>query len=204
MRWAGSSTACIPPVSATSSAPAWSRQRAGYRDLHHAPRARPRSSSTQNRDSTVWTPRPADPELEAEFLRRMLVKLGADQTRASPQVAAASVAPGAPGASPVASDRTRMVGAGGSQGLVVRERVRPRLAAGRARPGPGRFLRSKIAIVRKGVYYVRYIDPEVEAKGSAQPGLLARLFKFGDKRATSAQQYRVKVAGQGGRRWPCC
>lgn len=152
--------------------------------------------STQNRDSTVWTPRPADPELEAEFLRRMLVKLGADQTRASPQVAAASVAPGAPGASPVASDRTRMVGAGGSQELVVREgfdRAWRRVGLALDRGGFTVEDRDR----SQGVYYVRYIDPEVEAKGSGQPGLLARLFKFGDKRATSAQQYRVKVAGQG-------
>ena len=149
--------------------------------------------STQNRDSTVWTPRPADPELEAEFLRRMLVKLGADQTRASTQVAAASVAPGA---TPVASDRTRMVGAGGSQELVVREgfdRAWRRVGLALDRGGFTVEDRDR----SQGVYYVRYIDHEVEAKGSGQPGLLARLFNFGDKRATSAQQYRVKVAGQG-------
>ena len=152
--------------------------------------------STQNRDSTVWTPRPADPELEAEFLRRMLVKLGSDQTRATTQVAAASVPRGAPGASPVASDRTRMIGSGGSQELVVREgfdRAWRRVGLALDRGGFTVEDRDR----SQGVYYVRYIDPEVEAKGSGQPGLFARLFKFGDKRATSAQQYRVKVAAQG-------
>ena len=34
------------------------------------------STARQQRRSTVWQPRPADPELEAEFLRRLMVKLG--------------------------------------------------------------------------------------------------------------------------------
>jgi outer membrane protein assembly factor BamC len=32
--------------------------------------------TTVGKDQTVWQPRPADPELEAEFLRRLMVKLG--------------------------------------------------------------------------------------------------------------------------------
>jgi outer membrane protein assembly factor BamC len=89
-----------------------------------------------------------------------------------------------------------MVGAGGSQELVVREgfdRAWRRVGLALDRGGFTVEDRDR----SQGVYYVRYIDPEVEAKGSGQPGLLARLFKFGDKRATSAQQYRVKVAAQG-------
>lgn len=31
------------------------------------------------KDSTVWQPRPSDPELETEFLRRLMVKLGVSQ-----------------------------------------------------------------------------------------------------------------------------
>ncbi|MBU6273099.1 MAG: outer membrane protein assembly factor BamC, partial [Betaproteobacteria bacterium] len=48
------------------------------------------------RSSTVWTPRPSDPELEAEFLTRLMVKLGADQQRARQQVAAAPAGVAAP------------------------------------------------------------------------------------------------------------
>ena len=32
-----------------------------------------------SKDSTVWQPRPSDPELETEFLRRVMVKLGVSQ-----------------------------------------------------------------------------------------------------------------------------
>jgi outer membrane protein assembly factor BamC len=155
--------------------------------------------STQMRDSTVWTSRPSDPELEAEFLRRMLVKLGADQIRASTQVAAASppAAGGQAGAAaPAGTERARVVGSGPSQQLEVRESFdRAWRRVGLALDRGGFTVEDRDR--SQGVYYVRYIDPEVEAKGSGQPGLFARLFKFGDKRPTSAQQYRVKLAGQG-------
>ena len=48
----------------------------------------------------------------------------------------------------------------------------------------------------QGVYDVRYIDPEVEARASGKPGVFSRLFGA-DKRATSAQQYRIRVVGRG-------
>lgn len=40
------------------------------------------------KNQTIWQPRPADPELEAEFLQRLMVRLGADETRAKAQIAA--------------------------------------------------------------------------------------------------------------------
>jgi outer membrane protein assembly factor BamC len=38
--------------------------------------------NTPPRTQTVWQPRPADPELETEFLRRLMVKLGVSQEQA--------------------------------------------------------------------------------------------------------------------------
>jgi len=38
--------------------------------------------NTSTKETTVWQPRAADPELEAEFLRRLLVKLGVSQEQA--------------------------------------------------------------------------------------------------------------------------
>ena len=43
-------------------------------------------------DQTVWQPRPADPELEAEFLRRLMVSLGASPEQAKSLVASATPA----------------------------------------------------------------------------------------------------------------
>ena len=57
----------------------------------HRAHARPAARSTsrhrgmvevyigQRKDSTIWQPRPADPQLEAEFLSRLMVKLGAKE-----------------------------------------------------------------------------------------------------------------------------
>jgi outer membrane protein assembly factor BamC len=46
----------------------------------------------QRSESTVWQPRPADPQLEGEFLSRLMIKLGAKE-----EVAKAAVVPAASG-----------------------------------------------------------------------------------------------------------
>ncbi|TCO76967.1 Beta-barrel assembly machine subunit BamC [Plasticicumulans lactativorans] len=48
-------------------------------------------SRGKDAETTVWEPRPEDPELEAEMLSRLMVFLGADQDRARQSVAAAGV-----------------------------------------------------------------------------------------------------------------
>ena len=153
------------------------------------------------RSSTVWTPRPSDPELEAEFLTRLMVKLGADQQRARQQVAAAPVGATAPaagaGAAPAAAaPRAVLTGSGDEQRLQVAEPF------DRAWRQVGLALDRGAFTVEdrdrsQGVYFVRYIDPEVEAKNSSGQGWFARTFKFGDTRPTSAQQYRIRVLAQG-------
>ncbi|MDR2688767.1 MAG: outer membrane protein assembly factor BamC, partial [Azoarcus sp.] len=47
------------------------------------------TSETAREGTTVWQPRPADPELEAEMLRRLMVRLGADETHAQAVLASA-------------------------------------------------------------------------------------------------------------------
>ena len=47
-------------------------------------------TDTHARTQTVWQPRPSDPELEAEFLRRLMVKLGVAQEQSKALVAAAA------------------------------------------------------------------------------------------------------------------
>ena len=46
---------------------------------------------TEGKDQTKWQPREPDPELEAEMLRRLMVRLGSDQKRADTEIAAARV-----------------------------------------------------------------------------------------------------------------
>jgi outer membrane protein assembly factor BamC len=92
--------------------------------------------SNNQKDQTVWQPRPADPELETEFLRRLMVKLGAPQDQVRAQVHLAC--------------RQCREHAGGDDRRRVRPRLAPcrpgagphRLHGGRPRPQPGHVLRA--------------------------------------------------------------
>jgi outer membrane protein assembly factor BamC len=153
----------------------------------------------RDRSRTVWSPRPADPELEAEFLAKLMVKLGVDQQRARAQVAsvasvAASAAP-AGAATAAEAPRARRMASGEGEIVVVAEpfdRAWRRVGLALDRGGFTVEDRDR----SQGVYDVRYIDPEVDAKSSDKPGLFARVFKT-DKRPTSAQSYRIRVRAQG-------
>lgn len=130
---------------------------------------------------TVWQPRPADPELEAEMLRRLMTRFGIEETRAQTLLAkaqtepAASLTRGADGAAllnlPEPFDRAwRRVGLALDRvGFVVEDRDRA-----------------------AGEYFVRYADPEAGAK---RQGMLSRLaFWRSDDDKLKAQRYRVRLA----------
>ena len=136
--------------------------------------------------STVWQPRPADPELEAEFLRRLMVRLGAQEEKAKQLVAAA------------ATTQTRAAlrkGAEGSESLQVFEpfdRAWRRVGLALDRVGFTVEDRDR----QKGLYFVRYADPEaeMEKKNQEKPGLLSRLaFWRSSDPKVKAEQYRVQV-----------
>lgn len=139
--------------------------------------------STQDRDSTAWQPRPADTELETEFLRRLMVKLGVSQEQSQAAAASVRAAPAAPSArmdtvnnAPVVLldegfDRAwRRVGlALDRTGFTVEDRDRSR-----------------------GIYYVRYVSPgEQKAKG-----FFSRIFSQGGE-AAAPVKYQVQVRTEG-------
>ncbi|SNS29038.1 Beta-barrel assembly machine subunit BamC [Noviherbaspirillum humi] len=141
------------------------------------------------KDSTTWTPRPADPELEAEFLSRLMVRLGEDTNRAKATVVNAPAQPA----------KAQLVKA--STGGVVEvnegfDRAWRRVGLALDRVGFTVEDRDR----SKGLYYVRYVDPNAEAqtKAASEKGLLSRLFSFGsDDKAKSAQRYQVAVKEAG-------
>jgi len=65
----------------------------GTTDLFISHRGMEEVYTSSAKDDTRWQPRPADPELEAEMLRRLMVSLGADNERAQASVAAAKAEP---------------------------------------------------------------------------------------------------------------
>lgn len=139
------------------------------------------------KDRTVWQARPADPELEAEFLQRLMIRLGADETRAKAQIAAAPVA-----------DKAKLQSAsGGASVLQVQEgfdRAWRRVGLALDRVGFTVEDRDR----SQGIYYVRYVDPEVDAKKKGDEGLLAKLAFWRSETKPSIQtgnQYRIYVKG---------
>ena len=132
---------------------------------------------------TVWQPRPADPELEAEMLRRLMVRFGVEETRAQTLLARPSAEP--------AARLTRAVD--GSAVLSLPEpfdRAWRRVGLALDRVGFVVEDRDRVA----GEYFVRYADPEAGAK--KKEGMLSRLaFWRGADDKAQALRYRVKLTG---------
>lgn len=139
--------------------------------------------TTEGKDITTWQPRPTDPELEAEFLSRLMVKLGAKEETARATVGASPVTPAkarsttlpATASAEVADtfDRTwRQVGlALDRSGFTVEDRDRS-----------------------AGIYFVRYVDPKLAGKD--EPNFFTKLFGSG-KDGARPQRVRVLVKANG-------
>jgi outer membrane protein assembly factor BamC len=140
---------------------------------------------TEGRDKTVWQPRPPDPELEAEFLRRLMVRLGAQEEKARQLVATA----------PQSARATIRKAGDGRELLQVQEpfdRAWRRVGLALDRVGFTVEDRDR----QKGLYYVRYADPEaeIERKKRENPGLLDKLaFWRSSDVKVKTEQYRVQV-----------
>jgi outer membrane protein assembly factor BamC len=136
----------------------------------------------EDRTQTAWQPRPSDPGLEAEFLRRLMVRLGTPEGEARASVTTAQ---------PGAQRATLRKGLDGAELLEVLEpfdRAWRRVGLALDRVGFTVEDRDR----QKGVYFVRYADPLAEVK--EEKGLLGRLaFWRDDKPKVKAEQYRVAV-----------
>ena len=146
----------------------------------------------ERKESTSWQPRQADPQLEGEFLSRLMLKLGATEADAKVAVSTPG-APGAPGA-PNAPARARLVAGQPTPTLQVDDgfdRAWRRVGVALDRSGFTVEDRDRT----QGVYFVRYVDPKFAGKD--EPGLFSKLFSFGKKDDGGPERYRVTVKGQG-------
>ena len=148
-----------------------------------------------NKDATVWQNRPNDPDLEAEFLRRITIRLGVDQAKAQAIATSAKSTVASGPATPAASDKAIMFGAGAGMGINVNETFdRAWRRTGLALDRVGFTVEDRDR--SQGVYFVRYVDPELEAISAGKSGFLGRIFG-GDKEA-KARKYRIQVKQAGG------
>ena len=136
---------------------------------------------------TTWEPREPDPGMEAEFLRRLMVKLGAQPDQAK-HLVASSAAP----APQRASIAKRLDGQAMLQVYEPFDRAWRRVGLALDRVGFTVEDRDR----QKGLYFVRYADPEAEMeKKSAERGFFARI--FGSSSTPKPEQYRVQVVQVG-------
>jgi outer membrane protein assembly factor BamC len=138
--------------------------------------------SSSQKDSTVWQPRPSDTELETEFLRRLMVKLGVSEAQS--KVAAAS----APAAS------TSRVTTQNNVSVIELDdnfdRAWRRVGLSLDRTGFTVEDRDRT----QGIYFVRYVG--ATDTQASKPGFFGRLFS-GSKDAPAPEKYRVLVRSSG-------
>ena len=146
-----------------------------------------RDAQSGSPGDTVWQPRAADSELEAEFLRRLMVRLGAQEEKAR-QLAANSAAP-------LWRAELRKGNAGTEVLQVLEPFDRAWRRVGLALDRVGFTVEDRDR--QKGLYFVRYADPEAEMS-EKNKGILTRMgawFSSGPK--VKPEQYRVLVSQAG-------
>ncbi|MEO8014247.1 MAG: outer membrane protein assembly factor BamC [Polaromonas sp.] len=132
-------------------------------------------------DGTIWQPRPTDPELEAEFLRRLMVKLGVTQEQSKALIAAGAT---------TQTSRIAML----NNLPVVQidegfERAWRRVGLALDRTGFTVEDRDR----SQGTYFVRYVEPTAN-KG--EPGFFSKLFS-GSAATVMPLKYRISVKSEG-------
>lgn len=134
-----------------------------------------------NSGSTVWTVRPADSELEAEFLRRMMVKLGVTQEQSKQQVAAA-----------IPVKLTSKVATVDGQPVVQIDEGFDRAwrRVGLALDRTGFTVEDRDRA--QGIYFVRYVAPNPDKK---EQGFFAKIFN--SETANAPLKYRITVKSTG-------
>jgi outer membrane protein assembly factor BamC len=139
--------------------------------------------TNERKESTAWRARSGDAQLEAEFLSRMMLALGAREEQAT--VARVAAAPDAPA-------RARALNGRATAALEVDEpfeRAWRRVGLALDRSGFSVEDRDRAG----GLYYVRYVDP---ATAGAEEAPFWRRW-FGGDGAGAPVRYRIAVQGTG-------
>jgi outer membrane protein assembly factor BamC len=138
---------------------------------------------SEGKDQTRWQPRESDPELEAEMLRRLMVRFGTDQKRAESEMAAAKAKP---------QERAKLSrGNDGAGTLEVQESFdRAWRRVGLALDRVGFTVEDRDR--SNGLYFVRYVDPEADGK-KEEDGFFTKLKFWKGKGPAPQTKFRVLV-----------
>ncbi len=137
---------------------------------------------TEGKDDLRWQPRKPDPDLEAEMLRRLMVRFGVEGERAKTQVAAAKT-----------ESQARLNNGADGNLLALNDQFdRAWRRVGLALDRVGFTVEDRDR--SKGLYFVRYIDPNTDTKTTEKPSWFSKLaFWSSTPKAQSKEQYRILV-----------
>jgi outer membrane protein assembly factor BamC len=142
--------------------------------------------SGAQKESSIWTARAPDPQLEAEFLSRLMGRLGNDEVKAKAAVANA----------PSLQARSKLVkNAAGDYVQIDEGFDRAWRRVGLALDRVGFTVEDRDRT--QGLYFVRYVDQDADAKDKkSDKGFFAKLFSSSDSdKAKNAASYRILVKG---------
>ncbi len=161
------------------------RNAQGGVDIYITHRGMIENYADAQKDRTIWQPRPSDPELEIEFLRRLMVKLGT-----SPETAKAATA-SAPANSAVTGSQVSTLN--GQPVIVLQDnldRAWRRTGVALDRSGFTVEDRDRSA----GVYFVRYV---AAGTSSDSTGFLGRLFGSKKDTPSTLNKYQISLISSG-------
>lgn len=161
------------------------RNESGATEIFISHRGMDEVLADRNTQRTIWQPRPADPDLEAEMLARLMMRFGTEEELARQEVAA--VTNGATVEKQAYMDKAR-------DGVLIVsetfERAWRRVGLALDRVGFTVEDRDR----SNGVYFVRYADPDIESrKASEGEGVLSKLAFWRSDANSKAERYRIQV-----------
>ncbi|MEQ1774694.1 MAG: outer membrane protein assembly factor BamC [Burkholderiales bacterium] len=162
------------------------RGAAGTTEIYVSHRGMEEVFTSSEKDQTKWQPRKPDPGLEAEMLTRLMTRFGVQEARAKQQVASGADTPKAS----LAKQR------GGGKLMLNEQFDRAWRRVGLALDRVGFTVEDRDR--SKGLYFVRYIDPETDVKTKDEKqGFFGRVvsgMKFwGNSPAKKNEQYQIAV-----------
>jgi len=142
-----------------------------------------------NLNRTIWQPRPADPDLEAEMLSRLMMRFGVAEEKAKLELTTSRS---------VAQERAYIDNDAGT--LIINEAFdRSWRRVGLALDRIGFTVEDRNRV--EGIYYVRYLNPDKDAKKTGDDkGLLSGIMFWrddNDKDGAKAAKYRIQVNNTG-------
>jgi len=137
---------------------------------------------------TVWQPRPADPDLEAEMLSRLMMRFGVEEQKAKLELTTGRSS----------TTERAFINSEGTT-LVVNEAFdRSWRRVGLALDRIGFTVEDRNR--EQGIYFVRYVSPDKDSKKKGDDeGILSNImfWRSGDKDSAKAEKYRIQIHNTG-------